>query len=103
LSCICYHFGIPSFSHLVATKIEYRNATAVRQNIVNETAEARSARNARLETAEQGMGLTMPGGGVQAPTLGFDLDLFQMGAAAAARWDFVVCVFGCGRVQLVGR
>ena len=25
------------------------------------------------------------------------------GAAAAARWDFVVCVFGCGRVQLVGR
>jgi len=52
----------------------------VRQNIVNETAEARSARNARLETAEQGMGLTMPGGGVQAPTLGFDLDPFQIQA-----------------------
>ena len=39
-------------------------------------------RQQRLGAAEQGMGLAMPGRGVQAPTLGFELDSFQVQALA---------------------
>ncbi len=33
-----------------------------------------------MEAAEQGIGLSMPGRGVQAPTLGYELDSFQVQA-----------------------
>ena len=44
------------------------------------TVEAAAVRQQRLGAAEQGMGLAMPGRGVQAPTLGFELDPFQVQA-----------------------
>ena len=50
------------------------------QRSVSITVEAAAVRQQRLGAAEQGMGLAMPGRGVQAPTLGFELDYFQVQA-----------------------
>jgi hypothetical protein len=50
----------------------------LRQNSLDKTAEATGACQQRLEAAERGMGLSIPGRGVQAPTLGYKLDSFQI-------------------------
>ena len=50
------------------------------QRSVSITVEAAAVRQKRLGAVEQGMGLAMPGRGVQAPTLGFELDPFQVQA-----------------------
>ena len=52
----------------------------MRQRSVSITVEAAAVRQQRLGAMEQGMGLAMPGRGVQAPTLGFELDSFQVQA-----------------------
>ncbi len=61
-------------------QIEHTNATTSRQRSVSVIVEAAAVRQQRLGAAEQGMGLAMPGRGVQAPTLGFELDPFQVQA-----------------------
>ena len=48
------------------------------QRSVSITVEAAAVRQQRLGAAEQGMGLAMPGRGVQAATFGFELDSFQV-------------------------
>jgi hypothetical protein len=50
------------------------------QNSLDELAKATGAHQQRLEAAERGMGLSIPGRGVQAPTLGYELDSFQVQA-----------------------
>jgi hypothetical protein len=52
----------------------------LRQNSLGKTAEVAGACQQHLEAAEQGIGLSMPGRGVQAPTLGYELDSFQVQA-----------------------
>jgi hypothetical protein len=59
---------------------EHTNATTLHQTILDKTAEAAAACQQQLEAVEQGMGLSMPGRGVQAPTLGYKLDSFQVQA-----------------------
>ncbi len=59
---------------------EHTNATTLRQYSVNVTAKAAAACQQHLEAAEQGMGLAMPRRGVQALTLEFELDPFQVQA-----------------------
>jgi hypothetical protein len=61
----------------------------LRQNSLDETAEATGARQQRLEAAEQGMGLSIPGRGVQAPTLGYELYSFQVQVLDELGWNTV--------------
>ena len=69
---------IQVMAHDLQTEMDDANGEyeAVRQ----QQAAGEAARQQRLGAAEQGMGLTMPGRGVQAPSLNFPLTAFQQQA-----------------------
>jgi hypothetical protein len=81
--CLCSNTSLPPQS-------EHTNATTLGQNSLNKTAKAAAARQQCLEAAEQGMGLSMPGRGIQAPTLVTSLILFRFRHWIS--WDRIPCL-----------